>query len=304
MRIVGFLIGLSCLNLYSCKTKDSSSSELKSTLQVGEQLVFSQKDSRYFYDVLTKLEKQTGLESSKKGLRELNGLIHCNRNNGYKNCFVFLRNIPRVIEGMTLDKVKTDIEKNFLAEKFKLETEVSRAIVDYVVETDANIRFEPDVVADLKCSFISSTVPPFAREKTDCVLNFPRLPNQVIFGEDEAKTISDSLQGNEAYQHSNGRVNGHINCQWKNDEAQCVVSRIGGEQTKQNFVILGKDESLFVYSRLIYIQRYILPKNETFQPKSILFSPINCRVDLSNLRENGTYTANCTVTFTESSGGT
>ena len=304
MRIlIRILVLFSLLSTSTCKTKDSSSSELKSALQGGEQLEFSSAESQYFYETLNNLEKKIGVESSKKGLRELNGFIHCNQNSGYKNCYILIKNLPRVIDGMTLDKVKTDIEKNFLVDKSKLKEKVSKKIWDYIVETQANIRFEPDVVADLKCSFISSNIPPYNAEKADCSIFFPRLPNQAMFGDDEAKTIADLLQGNEAYQHSNGRVNGQVNCQWKNNEAQCVVSRLPKDQGNQNFKILGTDESLFVYSRLIYVQRYLLPKNQTFKPKILLFSPINCRVDLSNLRENGTYTANCSVTLTEHTGG-
>ncbi|NRA46689.1 MAG: hypothetical protein HRU09_17205 [Oligoflexales bacterium] len=304
MRLfIGILEIFILLNLVTCKTRSSTSSDLKATVQSGDQLVFSSTESQYFYETLSRLEKKIGIESSKKGLRELNGLVHCNQNSGYKNCYILVKNLPRVIDGMTLNKVKTDIEKNFLVEKTKLIDTVSRKIWDHIIETQANIRFEPDVVADLKCSFISSNIPSFAPEKTDCSVYFPRLPNQAMFADDEAKTIADLLQGNEAYQHSNGIVNGQINCQWKNDEAQCVVSRIGSEKKNQNFNLLGKDESLFVYSRLIYVQRYVLPTNKSFNPKTVIFSPINCRVDLSSLRENGTYTANCSVTFTENAGG-
>ena len=301
--LIRILMLFTLLSTSTCKTKDSSSSKLKSVLQGGEQLEFSSAENQYFYEILNNLEKKMGVESSKKGLLELNGLIHCNQNSGYKNCYILVKNLPKVIDGMTLDKVKIDIEKNFLVGKSRLEEKVSKKIWDYIVETQANIRFEPEVVADLKCSLISSNIPPYDGEKADCSMFFPRLPNQAMFGGGEAKTIADQLQGNNAYQHSSGRVNGQVNCHWKSNEAQCVVNRLPKEQSNQNFKILGTYESLFVYSRLIYIQRYLLPKNQIFNPKITLLSPINCLVDLSDLRKNGTYTANCSVTLTEHTGG-
>ena len=119
------------------------------------------------------------------------------------------------------------------------------------------------------------------------------------FGENEASTVANLLQGNEDFGQSNGMVNGQINCLWKTKEPQCVLSRISDSKQGQNFSLLKRKESFFIFSRLIYLQRFNLPENQSFIPKKIIFSPINCRVDLSSLRENGTYTANCTVTIVE-----
>ncbi|MFK7824681.1 MAG: hypothetical protein AB8G05_11015 [Oligoflexales bacterium] len=191
------------------------------------------------------------------------------------------------------------MKKNFLLGETKLEDVLSKKIWDYVIESRANIRFESDVVAEIECSFETGNAGSLNSENINCPLFFPSLSNQLIFGRTEAIAIANLLQGNEPYQYSNGSVNGQINCQWKASEAQCVVSRISDRESGQSFNLLEKYESFFVYSRLLYLQRYHLPKNQSFDPKTILFSPINCKVDISSLRENGSYTANCKVTFME-----
>ncbi|MFK7824682.1 MAG: hypothetical protein AB8G05_11020 [Oligoflexales bacterium] len=117
LRLVRILAGLALLNILACKSKNPESSQLKAVVQNSERLYFSAKENRFFYDMIFDLGNRNGLEISKNNSQEIRGMIHCNQDSTYKNCFFLPKKIPKYSDGMSLESIKIGIEKKLFTRR-------------------------------------------------------------------------------------------------------------------------------------------------------------------------------------------